>query len=361
METAVNAAPATVTRRRFIRRLAAATVGLTAALGCGSGIARARPQSQEDSAPPYAGRLVEAHVHLSEPVAAPDASGAGLFDLLDRDGYAWALAFYPGGADGSAVAKSARIATETRSRVVPLVAPGTGSRGTFLSGYATEGAYEAPMRALLRPDGAFAGIGEIPLYFPWLNAVTFEAEQMLAIFAAVAAAHGIVMVHPRTQQDGNPTTRGEVEGALARFPDATMLLHGDTDIFDTVEPLFTAYPNLYFSFDFPTWSGGPGGIVWGGSIDQGGSVDLFNFSLERAGGIAAPVRRGTLVIGTRVAKHPDRTMIGTDRFLPWHFDPGVSRTVAEISRRILGQIPADFREALAYQTADRVFGPHLIA
>ena len=68
-----------------------------------------------------------------------------------------------------------------------------------------------------------------------------------------------------------------------------------------------------------------------------------------------------MLIGPRVAKHPDRTMIGTDRFLAWHFDPGVGRTVAEITRRILGQVPADLREALAYQTADRVLGPHLIA
>jgi hypothetical protein len=271
------------------------------------------------------------------------------------------LAFYPGGPDGSAVPKSARIATEARSRIVPLVAPGVGSRGTFLGGYASSGAYEAAMRALLRPDGAFAGIGEIPLYFPWLNAITFQTEQMEAIFAAADAAHDIVMVHPRALRERPPTTRGEVEGALARFPNATILLHGETDIFDMVEPLFATYPNLYFSFDFPTWSGGPGGITWGGSVEQGGSVDQFTFSLERAGGIDALVRRGTMLIGTRVAKQPDRTMIGTDRFLAWHFDPGVGRTVAEITRRVLGRMPADIREALAYQTADRVFGPHLIA
>src|SRR5215207_9514109 len=77
--------------------------------------------------------------------------------------------------------------------------------------------------------------------------------------------------------------------------------------------------------------------------------------------IVESARRGTMLIGPRVAKHPDRTMIGTDRFLAWHFDPGVGRTVAEITRRIPGQVPADLREALAYQTADRVFGPHLIA
>lgn len=361
MEIVGPAAPATVPRRRFIRRMAAATVGLAAALGHGGGSALAGPHSQADSAPPYDGRLVDAHVHLAALVAAPDASGAGLFDMLDRDGYAWALAFYPGGADGSAVEKSARIATEARSRVVPLVAPGVGSRGTFLSGYASDGSYEATMRALLRPDGAFAGIGEIPLYFPWLRSITLQTEQMEAIFAAANAAHGIVMVHPRTQRWGNPTTRREVEVALAHSPNATILLHGETDIFDTVEPLFATYPNLYFSFDFPTWSGGPGGINWGSSIEQGGSVDQFNFTLERAGGIDALVRRGTMLIGTWVAKHPDRTMIGTDRFLAWHFDPGVGRTVTEITRRILGRMPADLREPLAYQTADRVFGPHLIA
>jgi hypothetical protein len=361
MKPAERIAQTTTTRRGFIYRVTAATLGLAAVLsGAGSGKALAAPSFQEATTPRYEGRLVEAHIHLAEPVAPPDASGARLFDLLDRDGYAWALAFYPGGADGSAVPKSARIATEAQSRVVPLVAPGVASRDTFMGGYVSDGNYESAMRALLRPEGAFAGIGEIPLYFPWLNAITFQSEQMAAIFAAVDAAHGIVMVHPRTQRDGNATTRDEVEGALSRFPNATMLLHGNVEIFDTVEPLFATYPNLYFSFDFPTWSGGPGGIIWGGSVEQGGSVDQFNFSLDRAGGIDALVRRGTLLIGPRVAKHPDRTMIGTDRFLAWHFDAGVGRTVAEITRRILGQMRPGDQEALAYQTADRVFGPHLI-
>ncbi len=168
------------------------------------------------------------------------------------------------------------------------------------------------------------------------------------------------MLHPRGPRQPNPTTRSEVQEALTRFPDATVVLHGEPEVFDVVEPLMADHANLVYSFDFPTWAGGPGGASWGGAVVQSGSPEQFLFSMERLGGIDGVAKRGVKLVGERAAKHADRSMLGSDRFQTWHFDPRVGQAVVEVNRRILGQMPAELQEPLAFGNAERVLGPFLV-
>ena len=317
-----------------------------------------RCEAAQGVKPCYSGPLIDAHLHVSAPLAEPAATGAVLVDLLDRDGIDWAMGIFWTSGDERLVRRAARLAAEAQGRVVPLIQPDA-RRTSYLADFPADAGYEAVFRSYLRPEGPFAGIGEIPLYFPGMRGIGFGSPEMQGLFAAANGTRGIVMVHPRGGRQPQATTATEVEEALARYPDAVFVLHGELDIFDLVEPLMAGHPNLFFSFDFPSWSGGPGGAKWGSSVEGGDSADQFLVSLEHVGGVDAIADRGGRLLAERAARQPERVMWGTDRFLAWHFEAEVSAKVTEISRLLIGRLPDHLKGPFAAGNAARVLGPYL--
>lgn len=204
----------------------------------------------------YAGPLFDAHLHVGYP-AGQASSGNDLLRMLNRDGIDWALGFYafspsPPGSS----AQTTRIVTGARSRIVPLLQPNP-TLSTYLEGFLASPSLEHVLGSYLRPRGAFAGIGEIPLYrTPSTLKLTFDSDQVQAILAAANLDHSIVMIHPRSHFYPAPTPLSEIERALIRYPNVTLVLHDEQEVSDLVEPLLGRYPNVYYTYDFPLWRGG---------------------------------------------------------------------------------------------------------
>lgn len=321
--------------------------------------------------PCYSGPLFDAHLHLTASLPLPELPA-----YLDRDGLVSALVFYgaPGPlADANALPRARTAANAVRRRVVVLLqlllgpAPAGMRLPTpvttwtrFLQDWPAGAELEAGLLANLRPQGPFAGIGEVALYFPLLQTLRFDSPELQTIFEVVNQARGIVMVHPRESlRLGSPTTTAaEVEAALRRYPGATFLLHGRREIYDLIEPLMDRYPNLYFSFDFPSWAAANVDLPRGIRCCDTKEIFLADIELR---GLDFLVDQAVGLLTPRLALHPDRVMWGTDRFLAWHFEADVSAWIMAISRVLIARLPAELQEAFAYRNAQRVLGRYLVA
>ncbi len=293
--------------------------------------------------PCYAGALFDAHLHMGPLLA----TSQDLLATLSRDSIGWALGFNSSGPDPAAVDRANQAVSGAASRIVPLFGPPTRNVPSYLQGFPDSPSLRAGLRSLLLPNTVFAGLGEITLYDnPVTINLTFQSPQLEALFGAAADAGGLVMVHPRSaSQFRNPNTSGEVEEALQKFPNTIFILHGPLDFFDLIEPLFSRYPNLYWSFELSL----PGNSTsdYLARLASSG-VDRF---LDGAAADYLP----------RFSRHPDRIMWGTDRFQPWHFDAATSGEVVELSRRLISRLPPGQQEDFAYRNALRLLGKYLVA
>jgi hypothetical protein len=333
--------------------------------------------------PCYTGPLFDAHLHpgwsIQGDLAQPDllrsldrdlVSPALLLRSLDRDGLMAAMVFWgtPGPLrDSSALQRARARADFARGRVVsmllpdlgPMTAPVTpipGAVTRWLEDYPSGAELEALLRANLPPQGPFAGIGEVAMYFPALQALTLGSPELQSVFTVVNQARGIVMVHIRDSRQRSPTTATEVEEALRRHPDATFILHGQLDIYDLVEPLVARYPNLFYSFDFPSWTALSPRLREGLRCCLTKETFLADYALR---GLDFVVDQGLREVVARIALHPDRVMWGTDRFLTWHFDAEVSALIMAISRVLIARLPREQQELFAYGNALRIMGKYL--
>lgn len=303
----------------------------------------------------YKGPLFDAHLHIKDDVVSLFGTAEALRHYLEKDQILWAIAFFLVRYDSPPLgAVSAPVFSGAGDRVVPLLTPANHIR-------LAEGRFSEPvLQSHLQPQGFFQGVGEITLYAPELQTVTFESPQMQTVFRVVNEMKGIVMIHP----SGDPPNRGrkmslaEIEPSIRTYSNVIFLFHGGIDAFDLILPLMSRYPNVYFSWDANRIFVGAG---WTKTMSRSEeSAERFVADVHRLGiEQMLAVSLGDAL--ARFQKHPDRVMWGTDRNLRWHFDDRANDLIIEVSRRFIARLPTELQEAYAFRNAHRVFGRYLTA
>ncbi|MFC2041400.1 DPP IV N-terminal domain-containing protein [Chloroflexota bacterium] len=289
---------------------------------------------------PYTGPLFDSHLHTRNIL--PEYPGT-LLSYLDTENVTWSVCFHT--FPPPEVPSLMTIVESIEDRVVML-------RGgnQFLRGTVTE----AEMRQQLQPQGQLWGVGEIGLWHVEFQSVTFDSPHMETIFQMVDEAKGIVMIHFSGGREGErPTELTEIEPSIINYPDAIFLFHS-INTFDVVAQLMSKYPNVYYSMDF------------GASFFKGRGVSLNRYT-DAESFLAAVnetslgyiVERNLEDLAPLIKQYPDRIFWGTDFSEAWHFEEPVTDLVTDISRRFIGQLPANIQEKYAYQNAHRVFGHFL--
>ena len=300
---------------------------------------------------PYTGPLFETHLHFAY---FTDSSSVERFlSYFDRGKVDWAIVFLglPPSAPSSRASSANSLIGATKSRMIPLLA--------VLDELFPTGQYsETVLQQYLQPHGLFQGVGEINLYDAVSQSLTFDSPVMQTVFKVVNESKLVVMIHPSAvAYKGRPTSLAEIEPSIARYPDANFLFHGQQEIFDTIAPLMSKYPNVYYTIDASTW--------W----MKVPSLQRRNpLSLDNAEGFLATVNRTWIdkaveenlrIMTPMLQRYPDRIMWGTDLGSTWHFQDSVTDVVISVGRELIGRLPADIQEKYAYQNAQRVFGRFL--
>lgn len=309
---------------------------------------------------PYGGPLFDTHLHLSFALQVFGASSA-LLRYLDKHREQGAIGFYGlvPNAPQSFFASLASFVTAARPRVVPLIQPSAfGAYAVFAQG----GYNESVLRRYLQPQGPFVGVGELGFYVAEMQTVTFNSPPVQTVFRLVNEIKGIVMIHPSDPFAGARQMEvAEIEPSIQKYTDAIFLFHGGPNSFDLISPLMAKYPNVYFTMDTNIWLMGgpwyrlmePEGAGTGNSLqffelfNQVGPERLLELSLPR--------------FLSRIRRHPDRIMWGTDRGAAWHFEEAVTDVIIDMSRRGIARLPPDLQEKYAFRNAHRVFSRYLSA
>ncbi|MFC2066229.1 hypothetical protein ACFLUO_04100 [Chloroflexota bacterium] len=321
-----------------VRRLTENLEGdLMSAWSTGNGHSHSHPE-------PYTGPLFDAHLHMRNILQWQSESAETLLSYLDREKIDWAIGslpfpFQPGGPGPMPIIGS------IGSRVATLMGPGLALSGLL---------NEAQLQQYLQPQGLLSGVGELGLWREEYQDITFNSDVMQTIFQAVNESKGIVMIHLSGGREGErPTELAELEPSISSYPDAIFLFHS-IGTFDLVAQLMSKYPNVYYSMDF------------GASFFKGRGVSLQGY--DNAESFLAAVNQTSLGyivernlqdLAPLLQKYPDRIFWGTDFSEAWHFEEPVTDLVTDISRRFIGQLPANIQEKYAYQNAQRVFGHFL--
>jgi len=233
-----------------------------------------------------------------------------LCQYLDRFQTPWALMFRvaPLG-NQAALSNAAAYVKGAQGRVVFLYQPGAPPFTEFARGDFTE----AVLQGILA-QGPLRGVGEIGFYYAPTSALGFGSPQMQAVFRAVNAFGGIVMIHPREFAfSWRPQDTTELEAALQSYPNVTFLFHsGRPDVFEgNIMPLMARYQNLFYTFDVNQMLEGP----WGNLRDfpdNLSSTQAFVDSVNRVG-VSGIVDYWVTRTASWFQLYPDRILWGTDR------------------------------------------------
>ncbi|MFC2003166.1 hypothetical protein ACFLV4_04395 [Chloroflexota bacterium] len=270
-------------------------------------------------------------------------SAETLLSYVDEEKVDWAIGslpfpFQPGGPGPMPIIGS------IGSCVATIMGPGLALSGQL---------NKTQLQQYMQPQGLLSGVGELGLWRPEHQDITFDSPVMQNIFEAVNESKGIVMIHLSGGRPGErPTELAELE-SISSYPDAIFLFHS-IGTFDLVAQLMSKYPNVYYSMDF------------GASFFKGIGVSLQGY--DNAESFLAAVNHRSLGyivernlrdLAPLLRQYPDRIFWGTDFSEAWHFEEPVTDLVTRISRRFIGQLPAKFQEKYAYQNAQRVFGRFL--
>lgn len=302
----------------------------------------------------YKGPLFDAHLHLNpRGASSPFPSAGALYSWLDRSGVSGALAFYRlNPEEGPLRAQAAPVISGARGRVIPLVSPGP----FFIQGQWTEPA----LRTYLRPAWIMEGFGEVGLYRPEYQGVTFDGPQMQDVLRAIGGMGGIVMVHPSGEPRGRRTALEEIEPSVRAYPNVVFLFHGGPRTLELIGPLLTRYPNVYFSWDMaPQVFVGPWRVNPMHPEPEGsGSADRFVATVHQIGRERI-LENALQKFLPHIGRYPDRIFWGTDLGLTWHFEEPARALVMEMARQFIGRLPADSQEEYAFRNAQRALGRFL--
>lgn len=304
----------------------------------------------------YKGPLFDTHVHLSRPLDSRFGSANALCDYLEKHQVLWAIGFYFVGPVLDSWARTRlSVVQGAQGRVVPLLQPSAEDFAAFAGGKYTDGV----LRSFLQPQGHFQGVGEIPLYRPLLQEVTFESPVMETAFRAASQAKGIVMIHPNEASARMERDSAQLEAVVAKYPNVIFLFHGSIYARDLILPLMAKYPNVYYTVDAATWmfGGRSEGNLMVPRDGSAGSNERFLADVQRVG--IEPILEESLQRTLPwLQQYPERILWGTDRFELWHFDEPATQLIMNVSRRFIGRLPVDLQEKYAFRNALRVFGPY---
>lgn len=188
--------------------------------------------------------------------------------------------------------------------------------------------------------------------------MTFNSPAMQAVFQAVNAVKGIVMIHLSTvNMGGRATELSEIEPSVRDYPDTIFLFHGRKEDMQLVAQLMDKYSNVYFTIDandsiFTSKLVGYNLLFPGGAAAD--TAERFLADINRIG-TEALVQNGLNNLETMLELYPDRVLWGTDLSYTWHFDDSVFDVVINLSREVIGRLPADLQEKYAYKNAQKIF------
>ena len=262
----------------------------------------------------------------------------------------WAIGFYgfTPSPNNPLQLHALRIAYGSRNRIVPLIRP---NEDLFQRG----GYKDSLLLGLLEPTGPFQGVGEIGMYKPIYQSLTFESPQMQTVFQVVDDMKGVVMIHPSGEPDGRKMELTEIEPSISRYPNINFLFHEHLNLFDLVSPLMSKYHNVYYTWDRATIAPWPTG-----NLLQLDSAEAFIAAVNRIG-IDTIVEAALERDLSRIEQHPKRVMWGTDRNEDWHFEEHATELILTIYRRFIARLPLELQEDYAFRNAWRVFGGYLSA
>jgi len=286
-------------------------------------------------------------------------SAGDLLSFLDRGKVDWAIGFYvlPPDRSSPVVSRVEPIISTAKSRVIPLLQPRPSDEN--YSRFASGQYSETVLRQYLKPQGLLQGVGELALYYPELQSVTFDSPAMQTVFQVVNELKGIVMIHPsNVDRGGRPTGLAEIEPSIRKYPDAIFLFHGTSEVFNLVVQLMSKYPNVYFTFDANNWIFAGGGGEGGNPLALADNAESFLTKVNRIVSDRM-VEQGLIKLTPLLQQYPDRIFWGTDLGASWNFEESVTDVVISLSRQLIGRLPADIQEKYAYQNALRVFGRFL--
>lgn len=160
----------------------------------------------------------------------------------------------------------------------------------------------------------------------------------------------VVMYHPF------PGQQASVREAIERYPETTFLLHGHQmlamgertrlGIGDFLPSLLGEHKNLYWTHDFASMTGGQ-------FLRPDLTADAFLDVLESNRGRF--VEQHGAVLQRLLETAPGQVTWGTDVALNWHMDEDVMDAVMGFTRELLDALPAEHRDAYAYENALELF------
>ncbi|MCX6002886.1 MAG: amidohydrolase family protein [Chloroflexi bacterium] len=278
-----------------------------------------------------------------------------MISFLSGGNVNWAIGFclLPVDSTSSTALSIKSIISGTGSHIIPLFHASNWSQV-----FASEQYTKSVLQQYLQPQGLQWGVGEIALYQTDLQSVTFNSPAMQAVFQAVNAVKGIVMIHLSTvNMGGRATELSEIEPSVRDYPDTIFLFHGRKEDMQLVAQLMDKYSNVYFTIDandsiFTSKLVGYNLLFPGGAAAD--TAERFLADINRIG-TEALVQNGLNNLETMLELYPDRVLWGTDLSYTWHFDDSVFDVVINLSREVIGRLPADLQEKYAYKNAQKIF------
>ncbi len=311
---------------------------------------------------PYTGPLFDTHLHFDEnTLLSRFGSANSVISFLSGGNVNWAIGFclLPADSTSSTASSIKSIISGTGSNIIPLFHASNWSQV-----FASEQYTKSVLQQYLQPQGLQWGVGEIALYQPDLQSVTFNSPAMQAVFQAVNAVKGIVMIHLSTvNMGGRATELSEIEPSARNYPDTIFLFHGRKEDMKLVTQLMDKYTNVYFTMDandsiFTSKLVGYNLLFPGGAAAD--TAERFLADIKRIGNEAL-IQNGLDNLETILKAYPDRILWGTDLSYTWHFDDSVFDAVINLSREVIGRLPADLQEKYAYKNAQKIFGSFLVS
>lgn len=306
-----------------------------------------KPKKREFSKSPYyEGPLIDNHVHM--PVASKTVSSVamqmGFTDMpyegdipissivctLDSEGITKTYGFFimPNAALSSSVSSAKSAKGKYPEKIAPFFMPPP---------VASLHPESSKVEDIIRSNkGLFNGIGEIAIYH-YPSDVKLNDPYFLELYRIADEQDLIIMIHPR------PGEQTVVEDVLKSYPNVKFLFHGE----DWVADLFDKYPNIYYSIDATaTHIYGTDAAHRDKELTKEEWLSYFRKNFD------SNLDEAVTKWKTKIEKHPDRFLWGTDRWYSWHFDYEVGGLIEEFSRSFIGQLDPSAQEKFAYKNAE---------
>lgn len=269
------------------------------------------PEAGWPQAQPYQGPLIDAHSHLPS-LAALDP----LLAAMARHGVERVALLGVGGIQTHDIEWIEAAAKRHPDRIIPFapLPDPTDPRAVKRL---------EPLLATRR----FRGVGEVHVHQASRKIRRAADHPVLKEIYDVIARHGVpIVIHDEL----TPETTAELERALAHNRKAVIVLaHAGGADPAALRPLLARHPNLL--------------------VDLSGMHFLRKPALAEEAGPLQPAWKALL------SEQPDRFLVGIDVWAPRLFTPETLARLMTFYRRILGELPPEAAEKIAYQNAVKLF------